>query len=293
VTRDDSMLDYSASTHVAVIGCGTLGSQIAFTLAARGGHAVRIFDVNPDAFSQAERQIHDWIKAIANQGGETIDESSVAKLMAPASSVADAVKNAELVIEAIPENLDMKRRLFSQMSAITENAILATNSSSLRSRYLADVTARPERVLNAHFYLEPWRRRAVELMSCGQTDEAVMLRTAEILRAAKLEPISLRHESTGLLFNRIWRSVKRECLRVIAEDIGKPEEIDKMWRMNFETAVGPCQIMDIIGLDVVLAIEQAYAAESKDPRDIPPAFLEEWVNSGRLGKKTGRGFYSY
>ena len=130
-------------------------------------------------------------------------------------------------------------------------------------------------------------------MSCGQTDEAVMLRTAEILRAAKLEPISLRHESTGLLFNRIWRSVKRECLRVIAEDIGKPEEIDLMWRMNFGTAVGPCQIMDIIGLDVVLAIEQTYAAESKDPRDIPPAFLEEWVNSGRLGKKTGRGFYSY
>ena len=143
VTPNDRMLDYSANTHVAVIGCGTLGSQIAFTLAACGGHAVRIFDVNPDAFSQAERQIHDWIKAIANQGGETIDESSVAKLMVPASSVADALKNAELVIEAIPENLDMKRRLFSQMSAITENAILATNSSSLRSRYLADVTARP------------------------------------------------------------------------------------------------------------------------------------------------------
>ena len=126
------MLDRSANTQVAVIGCGTLGSQIAFTLAARGGHAVRIFDVNPNALSQARREISEWVNAIANQGGEKIDESSVAELIAPASSLADALSEAELVIEAIPENLDMKRRLFSQMSAITENAILATNSSSLR-----------------------------------------------------------------------------------------------------------------------------------------------------------------
>src|SRR5438874_6482006 len=86
---NDSMLDRSAKTQVAVIGCGTLGSQIAFTLAARGGHAVRIFDVNPNALSQARREISEWVNAIANQGGEKIDESSVAELIAPASSLAD------------------------------------------------------------------------------------------------------------------------------------------------------------------------------------------------------------
>ena len=80
---------------------------------------------------------------------------------------------------------------------------------------------------------------------------------------------------------------------MIAEHVGRPEEIDRMWRMNFGTDVGPCQMMDAIGLDVVLAIEQIYAAETADPADVPPPFLEDWVRSGRLGKKAGRGFYSY
>ena len=281
------------STSIAIIGSGTLGSQIAFTLAAFGNYKVKIFDTNFQALQQARERIHGWISSIKSEGGPAIEEARLSDLLTMASSLEEAVSAVELIIEAIPEDLAMKRDLFARMSPLAPKAILASNSSSIQSRCLADVTVDPQRLLNAHFYLEPWKRNPVELMSCGQTDPDVMLRTAEILKTAKLDPILLRKESTGLLFNRIWRSVKRECLRVIAEGVGKPEEIDKMWRVNFGTTIGPCQMMDMIGLDVVLAIERIYSSESPDPTDVPPAFLEEWVRNGKLGKKTGEGFYRY
>jgi 3-hydroxybutyryl-CoA dehydrogenase len=287
------MLATPASSLIAIIGSGTLGSQIAFTLAVFGNYRVKIFDANFHAVQQARERMHGWINSIKSEGESAIEEARLSNLLTVSGSLEEAVSDVELVIEAIPEDLAMKRSLFAQMSTLAPKVILATNSSSIQSRHLADVTVDPKRLLNAHFYLEPWKRNPVELMSCGQTDTDVMLRTAEILRAAKLDPILLQKESTGLLFNRIWRSVKRECLRVIAEGVGKPEEIDKMWRVNFGTPVGPCQMMDMIGLDVVLAIERIYAAESSDPTDIPPAFLEEWVRNGKLGKKTGEGFYRY
>jgi 3-hydroxybutyryl-CoA dehydrogenase len=282
-----------ASSSITVIGCGTLGSQIAFTLAALGNYRVKIFDTNFQAVQQAREKMRGWISSIRSEGGPAIDEACLSDLLTIPGSLEEAVSDVELIIEAIPEDLAMKRDLFAQMSRLAGNAILATNSSSIKSRCLADVTLDPTRLLNAHFYLEPWKRNPVELMSCGQTNPDVMLRTADILKAAKLDPILLGKESTGLLFNRIWRSVKRECLRVIAEGVGKPEEIDRMWRVNFGTSIGPCQMMDMIGLDVVLAIERIYAAESSDPTDVPPAFLEELVKDGKLGKKTGEGLYCY
>jgi 3-hydroxybutyryl-CoA dehydrogenase len=281
------------SSSIAVIGCGTLGSQIAFTLAALGNYKVKIFDKNFQAAQQAREKMHGWISSIRSEGGPAIDEARLSDLLTMSNSLEEAVSDVELIIEAIPEDLAMKRDLFARMSLLTRNTILATNSSSIKSRYLADLTENPQRLLNAHFYLEPWKRNPVELMSCGQTDPGVMLRTAEILKAAKLDPTLLQKESTGLLFNRIWRAVKRECLRVIAEDVGRPEEIDKMWRVNFDAPMGPCQMMDAIGLDVVLAIERIYAAESSDPTDVPPAFLEELVRNGKLGKKAGEGLYRY
>lgn len=276
------------ATDIAVIGCGTLGAQIAFTMAALGGHRVRMFDTSSDAVRRARDQMTGWCNAAATQGGPVAADLP---LTIP-SSLEQAVQGVELVIEAIPEDLDLKRELFARISALTDS-VLATNSSSLKSRYLADVTLHPTRLLNLHFFLEPWKRNVVELMTCGQTDDEVIARTAAIMRAAKLHPIVVRHESTGLLFNRIWRAVKRETLRVIAEDVGDPEDVDRMWKVIFESPVGPCEMMDRIGLDVVLAIERLYANESGDAAEQPPDFLQHWVRSGRLGKKAGKGFFTY
>ena len=281
------------STQIAVIGSGTLGAQIAFTMAAVGRHHVSVFDTSHDAICRATAQMSSWLPLLPLQDGKHTTQEELDGLLTPADSIEDAVKGAELLIEAIPEDLELKRDLFSRLSNLSQTAILATNSSCLKSRFLADVTESPHRLLNLHFFLEPWKRNVVELMTCGQTDLAVMTRTAEIVRAAKLLPILVNRESTGFVFNRIWRAIKRESLRVIAEEVGTPEDIDTMWRVIFESPVGPCEMMDQIGLDIVLAIERLYANESRSALDQPPPFLEEWVKSGRMGKKTGCGFFTY
>jgi 3-hydroxybutyryl-CoA dehydrogenase len=171
--------------------------------------------------------------------------------------------------------------------------VLATNSSSFRSRLLADVTRYPERLLNTHFYGEPWRRSAVELMTCGATDPAVLEQVAEFMVACGMTPFVVQGESTGFIFNRIWRAIKRESMRVVDEGHATPEDVDRLWCLVMESAPGPFARMDKVGLDVVLDIERRYAAESGDQDDEPPALLVDLVERGMLGVKSGRGFYEY
>jgi 3-hydroxybutyryl-CoA dehydrogenase len=265
---------------IAVVGAGTLGWQIARTFGARGVQ-VRLYDLSPEAVAQA----------VARIGREAPD--AVGSLKA-AESLAAAVDGVWLAIEAIPERLEAKRALFAELSWMTgPEVILATNSSSLRSRLLAEATRFPERLLNTHFYNEPWRRNAVELMTCGETDPAVMARVAAFMTDCGLAPFVVRGESTGFIFNRIWRAIKRESLRVVAEGHATPEEVDRLWCIVMESELGPFARMDRVGLDVVLDIERRYAAESGDPADEPPRLLVELVEKGMLGVKSGRGFYNY
>ncbi|MCC6791490.1 MAG: 3-hydroxyacyl-CoA dehydrogenase family protein, partial [Thermomicrobiales bacterium] len=140
----------------------------------------------------------------------------------------------------------------------------------------------------------PWRRPAVELMSCGATEPEVIERVRAFFAGCGLRPFVCRGESTGFLFNRIWHAVKQESLRVVAEGHATPAEIDELWRIVMGSEpYGPFERMDRVGLDVVLDIERHYAAESGLARDEPPQFLIEMVERGELGLKTGKGFYEY
>lgn len=277
---------------IAVIGTGTLGRQIALVFAARGTR-VRLFDTSPDVLAGAVTRIAEEAGALT-AAGELPPTPELLGNLLPAPSLADAVDGVWLVIEAIPERLALKQALYAELSARTgPDVILATNSSSFRSRLLKDLTRHPERLMNTHFYGAPWRRPAVELMTCGATDPAYLERVAAFFTAHGLTPFIVRGESTGFIFNRIWRAIKRESLRVVAEGHATPEEVDHLWRIVMESADGPFARMDRVGLDVVLDIERRYAAESGDPRDEPPALLVHMVERGELGLKTGRGFYEY
>jgi 3-hydroxybutyryl-CoA dehydrogenase len=265
---------------IAVVGAGTLGWQIARTFAVRGVR-VRLYDAKGRVAEEAVERI-----------GREVPEA-VGSLVA-VGSLAEVVDGVWLAIEAIPERLEAKRALFAEVSGMTgAEVVLATNSSSLRSRLLAEATRFPERLLNMHFYNEPWRRSAVEVMTCGETDPAVLARVAAFMTGCGLEPFVVRGESTGFIFNRIWRAIKRESLRVVAEGHATPEEVDRLWCIVMESEVGPFARMDRVGLDVVLDIERRYAAESGDPKDEPPGLLVELVEKGMLGVKSGRGFYEY
>lgn len=278
---------------VAIIGAGTMGGQIAVTLAG-SGVPVRLYDASPDALAAARDRIAADAARLVDEGFLPGPATAVGARVTPAATLAEAVSGAWLVIESVPERVDLKRALFAELSAlVAPDVILATNSSSFRSRLLADATRGPERLLNTHFYNHPWRRRGVELMGCGQTDPAVIDRVAAFLRETGFVPVVVRGESTGFIYNRIWRAIKRESLRVVAEGLATPEEVDRLFCLALGTPIGPFGLMDRVGLDVVADIERHYAAESGRPEDEPPAFLDELVRAGRLGVKTGRGFYDY
>jgi 3-hydroxybutyryl-CoA dehydrogenase len=190
--------------------------------------------------------------------------------------------------------MDLKRELFAELSRITgPETILATNSSSFKSRHLADVTRHPERLMNSHYYNVPWRRSGLELMTCGDTDARNIERVAALARRSGLVPVVAEAESTGFVFNRVWRAVKRESLKVVAEGVASAEDVDRLWCLSMEAHIGPFAMMDRVGLDVVLDIERHYAEQSGDPNDVPPQMLVDMVARGELGRKSGRGFYTY
>jgi 3-hydroxybutyryl-CoA dehydrogenase len=278
---------------VAIIGAGSMGQQISLQLTAHGS---RILLVDPDdgARQRAEAYIRDTGQALAESG--TLDQRASTSIdrVTMVDRFEGNLGQCWLVLEAVPERMDLKRDLFARLSSdVDAETILATNSSSFRSGLLADVTEHPERLMNIHFLNHPWMRPAVELMTSGHTDEAHLGNVYTFLRNSGLYPVLVKGESTGFLFNRIWRAIKKESLKVVAGDHGTPEDIDRFWCMSTGLKMGPFALMDRVGLDVVLDIERHYASESGDPNDEPPAFLLEMVERGQLGMKSGQGFYDY
>lgn len=278
---------------VAIIGAGTMGWQIALQLAAYGT-PIRLYDRDSAVVDLALQRIREQGAALVNDGSLPRQAADLGGLVRGSASLDEAVRGCWYVIEAIPERMDLKRNLFSELSRIADpDTILATNSSSFRSSHLADITRHPERLMNSHYYNVPWRRSGLELMTCGVTDPRHIERVAALARRSGLVPVVAEAESTGFVFNRIWHAVKRESLKVVAEGVAAPEDVDRLWCLSMEADIGPFAMMDRVGLDVVLDIERHYAKQSGDPDDEPPQVLIDMVARGDLGRKSGRGFYSY
>jgi 3-hydroxybutyryl-CoA dehydrogenase len=205
----------------------------------------------------------------------------------------EAVAGAWMVVEAVPESVDIKTEVFGELDRLAEpDAILCSNSSSIPTRQMIGRVEHPERVLNTH-YQQPPELNAVELMSCGKTDEGVIEALMDKLPHYGLVPFCVRRESDGFIFNRIWAAIKRECLMVVEEGVAPPEDVDAMWEIFTRAGVPPFRLMDRVGLDVVLAIEEHYAAVRDGIPEGPRMLLQEYIDHDRLGVKSGRGFYEY
>ncbi|MEA2595775.1 MAG: 3-hydroxybutyryl-CoA dehydrogenase [Thermomicrobiales bacterium] len=279
---------------VAVIGAGTMGAQIA-SLAAFSGRAVALFDAVPVAAERgrdrAEREILPTIEAAEMMTGSAAETMSRLRI---AATLEDAVGDVDLVIEAVREDLDTKRAVFADLSRLApREAILSTNSSSLPSAPLAEVVDGPERLLNMHFFAPVWVRSMLELMTCGETSDEVIASARQFGRSLGLVTAVVRGQSKGFIINRIWRAVKRESLRVVDEGVADPEDVDRLWMLFFQTKYAPFGIMDMVGLDVVADIEASYHAVSPDPTDRPSRTLHRLIDDGKLGEKSGQGFYTH
>lgn len=280
--------------NVAVIGLGTLGSQIAMQAAAYD-FEVTGFDPNAAAFATAQCKIRGAMEMVRK--GPTYPVArwpEVAGKVRLVSDLADAVKSADLVIEVVAENLELKRKVFADLDRLTPpDAILATNSSSIPISRIEGATQRPQACLNMHFYQPAVGMPMADLMGGTRTSADTLAAAREFLRAIDVVPLPVQKEILGFCFNNVWRAVKRQTLYMWAGGFVDFRDIDRAWMVFTGMSYGPFFLMDLVGLDVVLAIENVYFGESGDPRDEPPQALKDKVAKGELGLKSGRGFYSY
>jgi 3-hydroxybutyryl-CoA dehydrogenase len=272
---------------VAVIGAGTLGRRIALMFATRGGR-VRIYARRAEQRVEATQYVSQALPSVvANRGSGQVGSAT------GAGSLEGALDGAWLVVESVPEKLEIKIPLWGDIDeAAPPDAIFATNSSSYPSRLMAENVRDKRRLCNMHFYMPP-DINAVDLMSDGETDRGLLDTLLAVLPEFGVHPFEARRECTGFIFNRIWAAIKRESLAVVAEGVARPEDVDGMFRVNWGVPAGPFQMMDLVGLDVVLDIENHYADEFPHLPENVRDLLRSYVDAGKLGLKTGEGFYSY
>lgn len=279
---------------VAVVGTGLLGSQIAM-LSAYAGYKVSVFDTRAGAFDET------YAKLFADLKGKSVnpfipwdDWQKCNDMIQFTTNIGDALKDVDLVVEAITEDVEAKRKVFKLMGEnAPAQAIFSTNSSSLPISRMEDSSGRPERCINTHFYLPLQGMNMVDLMGGTKTLPGVIQKGEDWIRSLGCIPLRVKKEMLGFCFNSVWRAVKRQTLYMWGNDFVDFRDIDRGWRVFTGMKAGPFGLMDTVGLDTVYNIEMVYYGDSKDPKDKPPDALLEKIKKGDLGVKTGKGFYTY
>lgn len=279
---------------ISVIGLGTLGTQIAIQAAAYG-REVRGYDQDAEIFPKTIQKVKGMIKFLEKGPTLPVEEwEKAASKVKVVKNLADALKDAELVIEAVPENLELKRSVWTQLDSLApREAFLATNSSSIPVSRIESVTGRPEKCLNIHFYQPGIGMNIVDVMGGTKTSPEVIEAAKQFVRSIGCIPLGVKKEILGFCFNSVWRAIKKQTLYMWGNGFVDFRDIDRAWMVFANTKQGPFGLMDLVGLDVVYDIEMSYYNESKDPRDIPPKAFKEMIDRKELGVKTGKGFYTY
>ncbi len=277
---------------VGIVGAGTMGRRIAYACVVRGVRA-RLYDVAPHALGDAVRAVGKLVRAHrSSDDTEAPSPRGALTLVEPSEDLKGCVADAEWVIETVSEDLDLKRRVLEQIGrAAGPDTYLATNSSSIPGSWLAESTGRAARFINMNFGTPEHVK--VEVMGHPGTSVGTTAAAKRFLRQLGLVPIVARREIQGYPTNRIWRAVKKEVLRLLDGGYSTPEAIDRGWMLDWHTSIGPCGLMDLIGLDVVRDIEMIYYRATGDPSDEPPQLLHDMIAAGKLGAKSGQGFYAH
>jgi 3-hydroxybutyryl-CoA dehydrogenase len=277
---------------IAVIGAGTMGAGIA-QVAAQAGHRVLLHDARAGAAADAKAKLAKTFDGLVAKGRlETAAAAAALALIEPVSAVA-ALADARLVVEAIVENLDVKRALFAELETLLpDDAVLATNTSSISVTALGRDLKRAERLVGMHFFNPVPLMKLVEVVSGLRTERAVADAIFELSRAWGKTPVQTR-STPGFIVNRIARPYYAESLALLHERYATPEQLDVALR-GAGFRMGPCELMDLIGHDVNYAVtESVYMANYYDKRYVPSGVQKELVDAGLLGRKSGRGFYTY
>ena len=277
---------------LGVVGAGTMGSGIA-QLAAAAGIETRLHDPDGAALDQGIGALAKGLAKLAEKGRLDGDPDEAAARVTTSASLED-LAGCDLVIEAAPERADLKRDLFSELSKICgEDAVLATNTSSIPVTSLAGAAARPENVVGMHFFNPPPLMRLLEVIPADQTGERA-LQMAIATGEAMGRRVILAADGPGFLVNRCGRPFGAEALRIVQEGIATPEQVDRICRVGGGFRMGPFELMDLVGIDVGFEVAKSFDELSFGEHRWKPSPLQaRMVAAGRLGRKTGRGWYDY
>ncbi len=278
---------------VAVIGAGTMGHGIAY-VAAVAGCEVRLTDARADALPQALDKIEALLAGGIKRGKLAANEhAAIRKRIQAEPQIRAAVSDADVVIEAVVEDLSIKQGLFADIErAAPRAALLASNTSSLSIGEIASAMTQPARLVGMHFFNPVHIMKLVEVVTHGPDSRPAAERAVEFARQLAKEPIVVR-DSPGFASSRLGIVLGLEAMRMLEQDVASAEDIDKAMELGYNHPIGPLKLTDLVGLDVRLAIAEYLYATLAKPQYEPPKILKDKVKKGELGRKTGKGFYTW
>ena len=277
---------------ITILGTGTMGRGIAY-LAAVAGYDTVLFDADAGALDAAKAGIDSILRKGVEKGklaqGDA-DAASARLQIVP--ELEPAVSGADLILEAVPESYELKTDLFAQVDLYCGvDTILASNTSSISITKLASNVERRERFIGMHFFNPPHVMKLIEIVRGERTDDRTVNQVREIAEKMGKTPIVVR-DSPGFATSRLGVAIGLEAIRMLEEGVGSAEDIDRAMELGYNHPMGPLRLTDLVGLDVRLGIAE-YLASTLGPRFEPPQLLRDLVAQGKLGKKTGQGFYAW
>jgi 3-hydroxybutyryl-CoA dehydrogenase len=262
-------------------------------VAAMAGYRVALQDVEEDALTRAVERIRMNLDAGIERGKVAPETKERALTGLRTTTQLEELANADLVIEAVPEDLALKREIFGRLDELASaEAVLATNTSSLSVGKIAETIGRPDRVLGMHFFNPVHIMKLVELVRAQQTAPGAILTARRVAKAMGKTPIVVK-DSPGFASSRLGVTLGLEAMRMLEEGVASAEDIDTAMELGYRHPMGPLELSDLVGLDVRLAVAEYLYAELGDERFRPPEILRRKVDDGELGKKSGRGFYDW
>ena len=277
---------------IGVVGAGTMGNGIAQAF-AQAGFEVVMSDVAQAALDRAMNTISGSYDRLIKKEKMTAEQKAAALARIQTATELAALKDADLVIEAATENLELKLKIFRQLDELAKaDAVIASNTSSISITKLAASTKRPEKVIGMHFFNPVPLMALVELIRGLQTSDATYAAVEEVSKAVGKSPVQVRN-SPGFVVNRMLCPMINEAIFALGEGLATAAQIDEAMKLGANHPIGPLALCDMIGLDVQLAVMNVLFDGFKDPKYRPAPLLVEMVEAGYLGRKTGRGFFTY
>jgi 3-hydroxybutyryl-CoA dehydrogenase len=278
--------------NVCVVGSGTMGNGIA-QVCIQAGLSVSLCDISQQMLDKAIKSIRSSVTKLFEKG-IIKDTPDVVLGRIKTSTDYDGVKDADLVIEAVFEKIDVKNDVLKKISALAkEKTIIASNTSAIPISQLATATAHPESFVGLHFFNPVPLMMAVEVIKGIATSEETFQFGGDFVRFIGKEPLMVKQDIAGFVLNRINMLTSMEAYRLVEHGVATPEDIDKGVRLAFGRKMGPFETADLVGLDVQLMAYTNTYEEEKDLRFYPPSILRQKVYAGHLGRKTGKGWYEY